>query len=210
MASCPSFPPIHSNVPAVLDYWQATPDNQKLELVVWLDKVWVSTPNSLVQAPTWMKLKDANNLVSAVLEHRAKQQQLVGDVPIKTVAEIRGSRFNTGKLRMDLIDPLAMEGLAAVLTKGAVKYSANNWRDGLPYTETIASMLRHISKFMQGEDIDPETGEAHVDHIQCNAMFLSNMTKTRKDMDDRWKPRVMDRKDVQDYLKQNKPQGESS
>lgn len=150
--------------------------------------LWKADAPMLIAAPKGLRLSIANEICSCVLAYREICRQAQQPVEIKQVAEIRGSRFNTGKLRMDLIDQLAMEGLAAVLTKGAVKYNAHNWRAGLPYTETVASMLRHVAKFMQGEDIDPETGLPHVDHIQCNAMFLSNMTKTRPDMDDRWTP----------------------
>lgn len=153
----------------------------------WCAAVWESKQGQTVPVPPQLKIQDAAALVSIICEYKAKQQQKTGEIPIRRVAEIRGSRFNTGKLRMDLIDPQAMKGLAAVLTKGAEKYSANNWRDGLPYTETVASLLRHTFAFLGGEDIDSETGLPHVDHMQCNAMFLSWMTKNRKDMDDRWK-----------------------
>lgn len=154
-----------------------------------LAKMWDAQPGTLVLQPSWMVVNDANELCSVLLAFKEQQKRAATPVQIRKVAEIRGSRFNTGKLRMDLIDPLAMEGLASVLTKGAVKYNAHNWRDGLPYTETIASLLRHTFAVLRGEDIDPETGEYHADHMQCNTMFLSNMMKTRKDMDDRWTPK---------------------
>lgn len=160
------------------------------DVIRFIRDLWTCTPASKVPAPHWLSINDSNAIASIVLAYRQDQLNKGKPVEIKKVAEIRGSRFNTGKLRMDLIDPLAMQGLAAVLTKGAEKYTANNWRDGLPYTETVASLLRHTFAFLRGEDIDPETGESHVDHMQCNTMFLSNMTKTRPDMDDRWKPPV--------------------
>lgn len=145
---------------------------------------WISKQGQTVRVPEGLPLHVANEATSVIKEHQAKTQT-AADVEIKRVAEIRGSRFNSGKPRFDLIDGLAMEGLARVLTKGAEKYAAHNWRKGMPYMEVIASLERHIARIKQGEDIDSETGLLHADHIQCNAMFLSNMMKTRKDMDDR-------------------------
>jgi hypothetical protein len=98
-----------------------------------------------------------------------------------------GTKFDAGKPMLDLIDPLAIEGLAAVLTFGAQKYAAHNWRGGLSYSRLIAAMLRHLFAIMRGEDIDPESGLPHIDHVGCCWMFLSNMMKTRKDLDDRYK-----------------------
>jgi hypothetical protein len=92
-----------------------------------------------------------------------------------------------GKTRMDLIDPLAIEGLAKVLTFGAEKYAAHNWRKGIANSRLIAAMLRHLFAIMRGEDIDPESGLPHIDHVGCCWMFISNNMKVRPEMDDRWK-----------------------
>lgn len=178
----------------------------------WTEEIWCAPQGTVVKSPLWMEHETACNLTSVICEYKAQQQRQGQPVEIRKVAEIRGSRFNTGKIRMDLIDPEAMAGLAAVLTKGAEKYTANNWRDGLPYTETVASLLRHTFAFLGGEDIDKETGLPHVDHMQCNTMFLSNMTKTRPDMDDRWKPLANTPEQIAAAFnaEKNKPQGESS
>lgn len=96
-------------------------------------------------------------------------------------------KFDQEKPRMDLLDPLALEGLAAVLTFGAKKYAAHNWRGGLSYSRLVAALLRHLFAILRGERTDPESGLPHVDHIGCCWMFLSNMMKTRPDMDDLYK-----------------------
>lgn len=95
-----------------------------------------------------------------------------------------GTKYDQDKPRMDLLDPLALEGLAAVLTFGAKKYAAHNWRGGLSYSRLIAALLRHTFAILRGERIDPESNLPHVDHVGCCWMFLSNMMKTRLDMDD--------------------------
>jgi hypothetical protein len=98
-----------------------------------------------------------------------------------------GLKYDSEKPRTDLLDPLAMEGLAKVLAFGAQKYAANNWRGGLSYSRLAGAALRHTFAILRGEDNDPESGLPHVDHLGCCWMFLSNMMKTRPDMDDRWK-----------------------
>lgn len=98
-----------------------------------------------------------------------------------------GIKHDQNKVRVDLLDPLALEGLAAVLTFGAQKYAAHNWRGGISYSRLFGALLRHLFAIIRGEDNDPESGLPHIDHLGCCWMFLSNMMKTRKDLDDRYK-----------------------
>lgn len=97
-----------------------------------------------------------------------------------------GRKNDSGKPRMELIEPLFLSGLASVLTFGATKYSPNNWRNGLTYTRVIGAMMRHTNALAGGEDRDPETGLLHAYHIACCAMFISWYQETRKvALDDR-------------------------
>lgn len=106
------------------------------------------------------------------------------------------SRFNAGKPKLSycMEGREALEGEAAVWEKGAEKYSRGNWTRGALYTEAIDSMMRHIAKFLSGEDFDmnkhgvadaSHTGLPHVDHIVCCAKILSQSYHTRPDLDDR-------------------------
>ncbi len=98
-----------------------------------------------------------------------------------------GVKHDSDKDPVELLDPLALEGIAKVLAFGAKKYAKHNWRGGLSYTRLIGAALRHTFALLKGEDVDPESGLPHVDHLGCCWMFLSNQMKTRPDMDDRWK-----------------------
>lgn len=99
-----------------------------------------------------------------------------------------GLKFDSDKPRMDLLDQHALEQLSLVLTFGAQKYAAHNWRQGLQYSRLIGACLRHVLAFLNGEDLDPETHLPHPAHAMCCLMFLLWMQKERPDMDDRWKP----------------------
>lgn len=92
---------------------------------------------------------------------------------------------DAGKVRMDLLDPYALEQLAQVLTFGAEKYEANGWRKGIAWMRTVGALLRHTFAFMQGQTYDPETGLHHMAHVMCNAMFLVNWSETHPELDDR-------------------------
>jgi 5'(3')-deoxyribonucleotidase len=97
-----------------------------------------------------------------------------------------GIRHNEGKLRYDLVNPLAHEGMVDVLTFGANKYSDHNWEAGMAWTKVIQSLKRHLAAIEKGEDYDEETGKLHADHVQCNAHFLSAYYRIFPQGDDRY------------------------
>jgi hypothetical protein len=97
--------------------------------------------------------------------------------PPQPPGEQQADRFNEGKVDLTLIDPTASEGLARVLEFGANKYSRDNWRKGLPELNILASIARHYSELLKGNQTDTDSGLPHIDHIAANAMFLSYYQK---------------------------------
>lgn len=97
----------------------------------------------------------------------------------------KGLRFNTGKTRHDLTPAFAQEQYARVLTQGAQKYAPRNWEKGMNWSIPLASMKRHIEKFLLGEDIDQESGQYHMAHVMCNAAFILEYYKIFPQGDDR-------------------------
>jgi hypothetical protein len=88
---------------------------------------------------------------------------------------------DNAKVRMELIDPDYMIGVAQVLTFGAEKYEPYNWQKATDEDiERIkGAMLRHQMAYMKGEQKDPETGLNHMYHVGCNAMFLAYFDRNR-------------------------------
>lgn len=97
-----------------------------------------------------------------------------------------GLRYDGGKPRFDLLPPDAMIELAQLYANGAVKYNDNNWRLGLPWCKTIGAALRHIFKWMRGEDIDEETGCHHLICAAWNCLAIVQYKYDNVGVDDRY------------------------
>lgn len=108
------------------------------------------------------------------------------------LSEGEAKRYNKDKIALTMFSPIAMLGTCRVLTYGRKKYSdenydaRDNWRKGrgLSLTETVDSLLRHLTLFLAGQERDEESGELHIDHIGCNAMFLQEMVHLGRHKDD--------------------------
>lgn len=97
-------------------------------------------------------------------------------------AKEHGLRYNDGKLKWSYVHWKSMEPLVRVLMFGAQKYEPFNWQKGLKKNEILESMMRHLTKLMDGEMKDVESGLDHIGHIMCNAMFYQYMVdNNRKD-----------------------------
>lgn len=110
------------------------------------------------------------------------------EIPVDIISDReKGMRFNNGKLRWGLVPFSALEGMVKVLEYGCLKYSPHNWKKGLSVIQICESLQRHLYAFLEGEDIDEESGLHHKDHILCNALFLSWMLENKPEFDDRHK-----------------------
>lgn len=115
----------------------------------------------------------------------------------------RGLRYNTGKARFDLLPVNAVNELTAVMTRGASKYAPRNWEKGMPWTEVLASLERHLQAFKAGEDYDPESSLKHMAHVMANASFLTEYYTIYPEGDDRPHSYLKKRKvglDIDDVL----------
>jgi len=113
-------------------------------------------------------------------------EELKGEITTQTDTG-RAIRHDEGKPHMDLLSPIAMFGTAQVMTHGLKKYPGSQWKKGMAWSKVTASLLRHMFKFMAGEDVDEETGCLHIDCVAANAMFLQEYARKHKDLDDRMK-----------------------
>jgi hypothetical protein len=91
-------------------------------------------------------------------------------LPSTSKAEASGA-----KPRPSLVPVEALHGAIAALGLGAEKYGANNWRE-IPIEDFRRlyrdAFLRHVIAAWSGEIIDPESGNAHLDHALACLLLL--------------------------------------
>lgn len=97
---------------------------------------------------------------------------------------------DAGKTRLELLPFATLTGVADVFAYGADKYYQDSWRSATPanYSRSFGSILRHLTKWYTGEDIDPESGLNHVDHAISQLLILRySMLNSAEECDDRFK-----------------------
>lgn len=84
-----------------------------------------------------------------------------------------GAKHDTDKDRWDLLPIQPLQYVVKVLTFGARKYSAENWKKvDSPRERYYAALMRHLSAWRQGEVMDQESGYPHLAHAVCCGLFL--------------------------------------
>ena len=90
----------------------------------------------------------------------------------------QAKKQGAGKRRMGLLPFSALDAVGDVLTYGALKYAPHGWRSVDNATERYRdALLRHLSAYMQGEELDPESKLRHLAHVATNALFLLELDK---------------------------------
>lgn len=96
----------------------------------------------------------------------------------------QAKRFNNGKVDYTLLPLDALEAEARVWMMGERKYGRSNWTklwgDDTPQV-AMASALRHIFAYLNGEEYDPESGIHHLAHVRCNCAMGIRHTKQKEE-----------------------------
>lgn len=92
----------------------------------------------------------------------------------------------SAKPDLSLVTAAMMEGIAAALANGAVKYGRGNWRQtpvrALVYT---AAAARHIKAWEDGQDAAPDSGVHHLDHAIASLCIMRDAARAGTLVDDR-------------------------
>lgn len=95
-------------------------------------------------------------------------------------------KFDSDKIKVELLPTAAVEEIAKVLTFGAQKYDSHNWRHGFEWSRPLGACFRHLFAWARGIDKDPETGLSHLAHAGCNILFLLTFELEGSGEDDRY------------------------
>ena len=96
-----------------------------------------------------------------------------GGVDLEKVRELmEGRKYDGDKAKLHLLPPKSILEVGKVLTYGAEKYDAENWRK-VPDLQNryTSAALRHIFAHIDGELDDQETGLSHLAHAMCCLLF---------------------------------------
>lgn len=103
-------------------------------------------------------------------------------------AGLTDPKGEAGKLKcpLHLLPPTAMSQTAWVLALGAHKYGPWNWRGSKVEAMTyVGAIMRHLSAWTSGEDLDPESGKSHLAHIAAGCSILMDATHVGNLIDNR-------------------------
>lgn len=88
--------------------------------------------------------------------------------------------------RFDLLPYEQLAEVARHFGKGAEKYADHNWKRGFAWSLAEGALMRHFAAFMEGEEIDEETGSHHMAAVAFHALALLYFKEHHRDLDDRF------------------------
>lgn len=100
----------------------------------------------------------------------------------------KAKTFDDGKAPLSMVPWAGVRSMALVQAYGHKKYGDyNNYRKGMEISRNLSCAIRHISAFMDGEDLDPESKESHLGHAMCRLAFVLQNLADGVAIDDRYK-----------------------
>lgn len=97
-----------------------------------------------------------------------------GDVLAKVNAtnKDQSAKADKGKLELSLVNPQLVKAVAEVRMYGTEKYgNSENWRKVEP-KRYVDALYRHLLAYIEGNEVDEESGLSHLSHMACNISFL--------------------------------------
>jgi hypothetical protein len=98
------------------------------------------------------------------------------------VPEMPAAKYDTGKVRLELIPSELIYAVGTILTFGADKYDDRNWEKGMSWGRVFGALMRHMWCWWGGVQptsnnfvfgcLDPETDHSHLWHAACCLAFL--------------------------------------
>ncbi|WP_329405466.1 DUF5664 domain-containing protein [Nocardia vinacea] len=113
------------------------------------------------------------------------EETKLSEAPAEIVTSPTGGQKGKKLAQFSLIPTGPLTALAELYGRGALKYSADNWRKGYPWSLAYAAMMRHANAFRAGQNRDPETGALHIIAVAWHAFTLAYFIARFPQYDDR-------------------------
>lgn len=84
----------------------------------------------------------------------------------------QSAKADKGKLELSLVNTQLVKAVAEVRMYGTEKYgNSENWRKVEP-KRYVDALYRHLLAYIEGDEVDEESGLSHLAHMACNLSFL--------------------------------------
>lgn len=107
--------------------------------------------------------------------------------PSEKASFAEGVKYDDTKPALAYIPKAALYAEGEAFAYGAKKYEAWNYKNGLAVTRTLSAALRHIVQFLEGEDLDQESGVNHLGCARANLAMALDSLVNHPEFDDRHK-----------------------
>ncbi|MBO9467073.1 hypothetical protein J7443_17650 [Tropicibacter sp. R15_0] len=93
------------------------------------------------------------------------------------------------KVPFQFLPMAVLAEMAVAHGEGAIKYGPFNWREGRVVATTYyGAAMRHLAAFVEGEDIDPDSGLSHLTKAITSLAVLRDAQIQGTAIDDRPRP----------------------
>ena len=91
---------------------------------------------------------------------------------VNGISKDQSAKADKGKLELSLVNPELVKAVAEVRMYGTEKYGdSENWRKVEP-KRYVDALYRHLLAYIEGNEVDEESGLSHLAHMACNISFL--------------------------------------
>lgn len=91
---------------------------------------------------------------------------------VNGISKDQSAKADKGKLELSLVNPQLVKAVAEVRMYGTEKYGdSENWRKVEP-KRYVDALYRHLLAYIEGNEVDEESGLSHLAHMACNLSFL--------------------------------------
>lgn len=102
--------------------------------------------------------------------------------------DAKAATYDDGKPPLASLPPEGLLAVARVQAYGKRKYGDDeNYRKGMEAKRQMSCVLRHVFKYLAGEDNDNESGEPHLAHAAARLLFAIQNIAEGVMIDDRYK-----------------------